>query len=289
MLTAVVPDGGGALVGVGQRRAGDAVLDGGPGREQDVVLVHAHHVGALALQHADDSEGDVLDAHLLADRRLRRRTARGPWSGRAGRPCWRCARRGSVKGSPSARSSSRGPQVRRRRAVDVAGHPVAVAVDDLRAGADDGGDVRDGGAFLEDGVASSGVSVMMLPAPKLTPPLAAVPGMTSRLLAPMLAMVFWMAADEPLPISIMAMTAATPMMMPSVVSAARMMLRRRARNAVSGCASDLHAAPPAGCRRGATCRTVLDQAVADVDDAPGVPRHFAVVGHQDDREALLAG
>ena len=53
------------------------------------------------------------------------------------------------------------------------------------------------------------------------------------MLAPMLAMVFWMAVDEPLPISIMAMTAATPMTMPSVVSAARIGLRRRARRAVA--------------------------------------------------------
>ena len=72
----------------------------------------------------------------------------------------------------------------------------------------------------------------MLPAPKLTPPLAAVPGITSRLLAPMLEMVRWMALDEPLPISIIAMTAAMPMTIPSVVRSDRMMLRRRARNAV---------------------------------------------------------
>jgi hypothetical protein len=76
---------------------------------------------------------------------------------------------------------------------------------------------------------SSGVRVMTLPAPKLTPPLAAVPGMMSRLLAPMLAIVFWMASDDPAPISIMAMTAATPMMMPSVVRPALRGFRPRAR------------------------------------------------------------
>jgi hypothetical protein len=37
--------------------------------------------------------------------------------------------------------------------------------------------------------ASCGVMVNALPAPKLTPPLAAVPGKTRRLFAPMLAMV----------------------------------------------------------------------------------------------------
>ena len=41
-----------------------------------------------------------------------------------------------------------------------------------------------------------------------------------------------MAADEPLPISIMVITAATPMMMPSAVRAARMGLRLSAFSAV---------------------------------------------------------
>ena len=73
---------------------------------------------------------------------------------------------------------------------------------------------------------------MTLPAPKDTPPLDAVPGRIMRLFAPMLAMVCWMAVDDPRPISIMAMTAATPMMMPSVVRAARMTFRRRPMRAV---------------------------------------------------------
>ncbi len=64
------------------------------------------------------------------------------------------------------------------------------------------------------------------------PPLAAVPGMTSSTLAPILAMLLRMAADEPAPISIMAMTAPTPMTIPSVVSSARMGLRMSAIRAV---------------------------------------------------------
>ena len=80
--------------------------------------------------------------------------------------------------------------------------------------------------------ASWGVRVMTLPLPKLMPALDAVPGWTSRLLAPMLAMVCWMAVEDPLPISIMAMTAATPMMMPRVVNTERMTLRRRACTAI---------------------------------------------------------
>ncbi len=48
----------------------------------------------------------------------------------------------------------------------------------------------------------------------------------------MLAMVFCTAVLEPWPISVMAMTADTPMMMPSVVRAERITLRRKARRAV---------------------------------------------------------
>ncbi len=72
---------------------------------------------------------------------------------------------------------------------------------------------------------SWGVSVMTLPLPKLTPLLAAAPGCTSRLSAPILAMVFLTDSDEPWPISTTPITAAMPMTMPSVVSAERMMLR----------------------------------------------------------------
>src|SRR5262245_28825704 len=52
------------------------------------------------------------------------------------------------------------------------------------------------------------------------------------MLAPMLAMVCLTADEEPWPISIMAMTADTPMTMPKVVRAERMMLRRRAFKAI---------------------------------------------------------
>src|SRR5262245_37645965 len=49
----------------------------------------------------------------------------------------------------------------------------------------------------------------------------------SRLLAPMLAMVCLTAVEDPWPISIMAITAATPMMIPRVVRAERRTFRRR--------------------------------------------------------------
>ena len=74
-------------------------------------------------------------------------------------------------------------------------------------------------------VASSGVSVKALPPPKLTPPDVAVPGMMSRLLAPMLSMVFCTETLAPWPISTTAIIAATPITMPRVVSPERMMFR----------------------------------------------------------------
>ena len=54
----------------------------------------------------------------------------------------------------------------------------------------------------------------------------------------MLAIVACTEADEPWPISTMAMTAATPMTMPSVVSADRITLRRKARMATTQRAED---------------------------------------------------
>ncbi len=79
---------------------------------------------------------------------------------------------------------------------------------------------------------SDGFRVCAVPTPKLTLPVMAAPGRINRLLAPMLAMVRSRAAREPCPISVMAMTAATPMMTPSPVSAERILFRLRAPSAV---------------------------------------------------------
>ena len=58
------------------------------------------------------------------------------------------------------------------------------------------------------------------------PPLAACAGLDQQRVGAHAGDALWMALDEPWPISIMAITAATPMMMPSVVRADRMTLRR---------------------------------------------------------------
>src|SRR5258705_8381784 len=79
---------------------------------------------------------------------------------------------------------------------------------------------------------SCGVRVRELPAPKLTPLVAAAPGNIIRLLAPMLATLLRIISDDPWPMLLMAIAAPTPIMMPSVVSTARITLRRRARSAI---------------------------------------------------------
>ena len=58
-----------ALIGGLRRGAGHAVLDRGPRRQQDIVLVHAHHVGALLGENPDHLERHILNPHLLAQGR----------------------------------------------------------------------------------------------------------------------------------------------------------------------------------------------------------------------------
>ena len=59
-----------ALVDVGEQAAADAGLDAGPRGQHDVVLIHAHHVGAAWAEHADDPEAHVLHADFSVQRRL---------------------------------------------------------------------------------------------------------------------------------------------------------------------------------------------------------------------------
>ena len=95
-----------------------------------------------------------------------------------------------------------------------------------------GAALRRAGASRIKASQSSGVMVMTVPEPKLMPPLAAVPGSTSSTLAPMVAMLLRMAAAEPAPMAIMAITEPTPITIPRVVRSARMGLRLSAIRAV---------------------------------------------------------
>ena len=128
--------GAGALVGGGRRRAGHPEFDRRPGGEQDVVLIHAHHVGALGGEDADHLEGDVLDADFLADGGFaleqlpdERLAEHADLAGVADIPIGEHVAFGQAP-FPDVEEGGSG-------AVDKGGHPVAVAVDDLGPGPDD--------------------------------------------------------------------------------------------------------------------------------------------------------
>src|SRR5215472_707898 len=78
---------------------------------------------------------------------------------------------------------------------------------------------------------SSFVRVGIEPKPPRTPPEDDDPGRTMRRLVPMAAKACSTCDLAPAPMAIMAMTAPTPMMMPSVVKKERILLRKMARMA----------------------------------------------------------
>ena len=75
---------------------------------------------------------------------------------------------------------------------------------------------------------------MALPAPPATPAIARLPGSTRIVSEPMLAIAASTSRAAPSPISTMAITAPTPITMPSVVNAERKTCRRRALTAICG-------------------------------------------------------
>ena len=79
--------------------------------------------------------------------------------------------------------------------------------------------------------ASSIVSVEALPQPERIPPVVKLPGKTVMTFSPRLATWASTCALAPLPMLTIAMTAPTPMIMPSAVRMERILLRRSARKA----------------------------------------------------------
>src|ERR1035441_6012428 len=162
--------------------------------------------------------------------------------------------------------------------------------------------------------------LVALPMPDRTPLKRIVPGSTTRRFVPRLSSCALRAARAPSPTASMAIRAATPMKMPSIVSAERSLLRLMPRPAASnaiqrkdrasdsrdaGCrpswdaaaggggAGGLSALPSSGRPRG--CRRLLgsplvgqDEAVADGDDAVGNLSHRPFVGDENDRQAAFA-
>ena len=88
------------------------------------------------------------------------------------------------------------------------------------------------GASRSMAAASWGVSVCWVPAPNMTAPEEDDPGSTMSWFWPMLEICCWTDWVAPWPMATIAMTAATPMITPSIVSAERTRFRMRARIAM---------------------------------------------------------
>ncbi len=81
------------------------------------------------------------------------------------------------------------------------------------------------GTSFEMARPSSGLSVVVLPAPKEKPPDDAAPGKTIIRLRPIELICFSTMLDAPWPMATIAMTEAMPMTMPSIVRKVRTLLR----------------------------------------------------------------
>jgi hypothetical protein len=79
--------------------------------------------------------------------------------------------------------------------------------------------------------ATVSVFVPLSPVPLRTPPTFCAPALTNSRLVPMPSICAWTEACAPCPMLTIAITAETPMMIPSMVRDARILLRTRARKA----------------------------------------------------------
>src|SRR4051794_27887449 len=123
---------------------------------------------------------------------------------------------------------------------------------------------------------SSSVSRLEVPASVRTPPVPP-PGKTVMTLVPRLAMLVCTMVLAPCPTDNMAITAPTPMMMPSMVRNERNLLRARERRAMTSRAErrmsgDLFRRPQAGelrgCPQGRGVALVADHLAVPEDDEP---------------------
>ena len=92
---------------------------------------------------------------------------------------------------------------------------------------------------------SSQVSVGCVPNPPKAPPWLLAPGRTRSMLVPIEAKRLWTRAVAPSPAATVAMTAKTPMMMPSMVRNDRSLLRNRACSAIGNVCNRFIAISPA--------------------------------------------
>ena len=175
-----------------------------------------------------------MTQHLLADRRLVARTARRtsvlPEQADHGDVADVLVGERLALGQllPVADAEQAG-----RGAVDVDRHPVLVAVDDLPARVDDRREAVDGRALVADRLGVLGRERLDRAAAEADAVARRRPGLDEQACSPPCSRApAVIAVADPLPISAIAISEATPMMMPSVVSTDRSTFRRSDRRAV---------------------------------------------------------
>src|SRR5574337_354790 len=147
-------------------------------------------------------------------------------------------------------------------------------------------------------LASSSVSVRSEPWPSRMPPLVVLPDRTMSTLLPMLRICSWIWAVAPEPTAIMAITAATPMMIPSMVRADRSRLILSALKAILTLTKRfIDRLPRFVCRALLQllerCPWLLNrlipqqQAVLKEEHAPGVGGNVRLMRHQNDGDPRL--
>ena len=137
--------------------------------------------------------------------------------------------------------------------------------------------------------ASSSVSVEAAPAPSRAPPCVTLPGVTMARFAPSERICRSTRLRAPEPIATMAITAATPMTMPSMVSRLRRAFAMMAESAERMASINLMRRPPRPRSRASSGRLALildDAAVPEAHEAAGMAAHIGVVRHEHDGDAL---
>jgi hypothetical protein len=195
-------------------------------RKRNVVLIAALRILSLARHHADDAKRQIHHANVWPIGSCPEKIVGEVW------PI--TITRAAVRTSASVKNAA----ARNRPLADLRilfadalnrSVPVHVAGDELRARVDDGVTIETLGTSRLIASRSSTVSVLVpvSPVPLRTPPTFCAPALTKSRLVPMLSICACTEADAPWPMLTIAITAETPMMMPSMVSAARILLRTK--------------------------------------------------------------
>src|SRR5215471_15472260 len=150
-------------------------------------------------------------------------------------------------------------------------------------------------------LASSCVKLATAPEPSRTPLLLTLPGNTIIRLLPMLRICSCIRSVAPDPTPTIAITAATPMMMPSIVSAERMRFTFSARSAIRLLATILFMTVPLLCLLDRYQRQILggiawifetlvelQPSVLKMDIPAAVRGDFGIVRHHNDGDSLFA-